>query len=102
MQKLIKMYAIVYFNWSGSKEDFEEAKKTMEKASTKFDDFELVDILKPSSEWNYAALCKFENFEAFLKYTKKIREEPLTFFSQRGLESPPRKLELLVDLDQLY
>jgi len=95
------MYAIVYFNWSGNKEEFEEAKKAMEKISTKFDDITLVDILKPSSEWNYAALLKFKEFKSFLKYTKQVREEPLSFFQKRGLEAPPRKLELLVDLDQI-
>ncbi len=95
------MYAIVYFNWSGSKEEFIEAKKTMERISTKFDDVTLVDILKPSSEWNYAALLKFKDFKSFLNYTKQVREEPLSFFQKRGLEAPPRKLELLVDLDQI-
>ncbi len=95
------MYAIVYFNWSGNKQEFEEAKKAMEKISTKFDDITLVDILKPSSEWNYAALLKFKEFKSFLKYTKQVREEPLSFFQKRGLEAPPRKLELLVDLDQI-
>jgi len=95
------MYAIVYFNWSGSKEEFIEAKKAMERISTKFDDITLVDILKPSSEWNYAALLKFKEFKSFLKYTKQVREEPLSFFQKRGLEAPPRKLELLVDLDQI-
>ena len=95
------MYAIVYFNFSGSKEEFEEAKKTMMQASKKIDNVELMDILKPLSEWNYAALLKFKEFKSFLKFTKKIREEPITFFSKRGLEAPPRKLELLVDLEDL-
>jgi len=95
------MYAIVYFNWSGSKEEFVEAREAMERISTKFDDVKLIDILKPSSEWNYAALLKFKEFKSFLKYTKQVREEPLSFFQKRGLEAPPRKLELLVDLDQI-
>jgi hypothetical protein len=95
------MYAIVYFNFSGSKDEFKEAKETMEKASNKFNDLDLIDILKPSSEWNYAALVKFKEFKTFLKFTKNIREEPITFFAKRGLEAPPRKLELLVDLDHL-
>jgi len=95
------MYAIVYFNFSGSVEEFGEAKETMERASKKFNNVELLDILKPSSEWNYAALLKFKEFESFLKYTKMIREEPITFFAKRGLEAPPRKLEILVDLDHL-
>ena len=95
------MYAIVYFNFSGSKEEFEEAKKTMMQISKKFDDVEMIDILKPSSEWNYAGLIKFKEFKSFLKFTKKIREEPISFFQKRGLEAPPRKLELLVDLDQI-
>ena len=95
------MWAIVYFNFSGSKEEFEEAKKTMVQVSKKIDDVELVDILRPSSEWNYAALCKFKEFKSFLKFTKKVREEPITFFAKRELEAPPRKLELLVDLDHL-
>jgi len=95
------MYAIVYFNWSGSKEEFVEAREAMERISTKFDDVKLIDILKPSSEWNYAALLKFKEFDSFLKYTKQVREEPLSFFQKRGLEAPPRKLELLVDLDHI-
>jgi hypothetical protein len=95
------MYAIVYFNWSGSQKEFKEAKETMMRASRKFDDVDLMDILIPSSEWNYAALLKFKDFNSFLKFTKKIREEPLTFFAQRGLEPPPRKLELLVDIEHL-
>jgi len=95
------MYAIVYFNFSGSKQEFGEAKDTMMRVSKKFDDVELIDILKPSSEWNYAALIKFKEFKQFLKFTKKIREEPITFFAKRGLEAPPRKLELLVDLESL-
>jgi hypothetical protein len=95
------MYAIVYFNWSGSKKEFNEAKETMIKASREFKGVELIDILVPSSEWNYAALLKFKEFESFLEFTKKIREEPLTFFAKRGLQPPPRKLELLVDLELL-
>jgi hypothetical protein len=73
----------------------------MIKASKEFKDVELMDILIPSSEWNYAALLKFKEFKSFLDFTKKIREEPLTFFAKRGLQPPPRKLELLVDLDYL-
>jgi len=96
-----KMYAIVYFNFSGSQEEFKQAEDTMKRVANKFDDVELLDILKPSSEWNYAALCKFKEFDSFLKFTKKVREEPITFFQKRGLEAPPRKLELLVDLDHL-
>jgi antibiotic biosynthesis monooxygenase (ABM) superfamily enzyme len=99
--QMIKMYAIIYFNWSGSKEEWEEAKETLNKAASKFDGLELVDILIPSSEWNYAALMKFKNFESFIKYIKKTREEPITFFAKRGLHPPPKKLELLVDLEQL-
>jgi hypothetical protein len=95
------MYAIVYLNWSGSKEEFEEARKSLEKIAGKFDDVDLVDIFVPSSEWNYAALIKFDQFESFLKYVKQTREEPLTFFAKRGLEPPPKKLELLVDIERL-
>ena len=95
------MYAIVYFNFSGSKEEFKEAKKTLETVSKKFNDFELMDILVPSSEWNYAALMKFKDFETFVKYIKKTREEPITFFAKRGLHPPPKKLELLVDINHL-
>ncbi len=99
--QLIKMYAIVYFNFSGSKEEFKEAKDTLEGVAKKFDGMELLDILIPSSEWNYAALMKFKNFESFTKYIKKTREEPITFFAQRGLHPPPKKLELLVDIGHL-
>jgi len=95
------MYAIVYFNWSGNKEEFEEAKDTLESVAKKFDDLKLLDILVPSSEWNYAALIKFNNFETFVKYIKKTREEPITFFAKRGLHPPPKKLELLVDINHL-
>ena len=95
------MYAIVYFNWSGNKEEFKEAKETLERATKNFDGLKLVDILIPSSEWNYAALMKFKSFETFTKYIKKTREEPLTFFAKRGLHPPPKKLELLVDIDHI-
>jgi len=95
------MYAIIYLNWSGSREEFDEAEKSLKNIAEKFDDLDLVDIFIPSSEWNYAALIKFKKFDSFLKYIKKTREEPLTFFAKRGLEPPPKKLELLVDRDQL-
>ena len=95
------MYAIVYFNWSGNKEEFEAAEEAMKRISNKFDDVELVDILIPSSKWNYAALIKSKNYESFLEYTKKVREEPLTFFDKRDIQAPPRKLEILEDLEHL-
>lgn len=95
------MYAIVYFNFSGNKEEFKEAKNTLLDVSKKFDNLELVDILIPSSDWNYAALIKFDKFETFTKYIKKTREEPITFFAKRGLHPPPKKLELLVDINHL-
>jgi len=95
------MYAIVYFNFSGSKEEFKEAKDTLKKAADKSDGVELLDILVPASDWNYAALIKSKNFETFTKYIKKTREEPITFFAKRGLHPPPKKLELLVDIDHL-
>ena len=95
------MYAIVYLNWSGSKEEFKEAKDTLNKVASKVNGLDLVDIFIPSSEWNYAALIKFDRFETFEKYIKKTREEPITFFAKRGLHPPPKKLELLVDIDRL-
>ena len=95
------MYAIVYFNFSGSKEEFREAKETLEKVAKKFDGLELIDILIPSSDWNYAALIKTDKFETFTNYIKKTREEPITFFAKRGLHPPPKKLELLVDINHL-
>ena len=95
------MYAIIYFNFSGSKEEFKEAEETLKKATDNFDGLELIDILVPSSEWNYAALIKFKSFESFTKYIKKTREEPITFFAKRGLHPPPKKLELLVDINHL-
>lgn len=95
------MYAIVYFNFSGNKEEFKEAKDTLEKVAKKFDGLELIDILIPSSDWNYAALIKTDNFETFTDYIKKTREEPITFFAKRGLHPPPKKLELLVDIKHL-
>jgi hypothetical protein len=95
------MYAIIYFNWSGNKEEFIEAKETLEKTTKNFDGMKLLDILIPTSEWNYAALMKFKSFESFTKYIKKTREEPLTFFAKRGLHPPPKKLELLVDIDHI-
>jgi len=99
--QLIKMYAVVYFNFSGSKEDFKEAKETLEGVAKKVEGVELMDILVPSSEWNYAALIKSKDFEAFTKYIKKTRDEPITFFAKRGLHPPPKKLELLVDIGHL-
>jgi hypothetical protein len=95
------MYGIIYLNWSGSKEEFEEAMKSLKNMADKFDDLKLIDIFVPSSEWNYAALIEFKKFDTFLKYVKKTREEPLTFFAKRGLAPPPKKLELLVDRDTL-
>jgi hypothetical protein len=95
------MYAIVYFNFSGSKEEFGEAKGTLEKVAKDVDGIELLDILIPSSDWNYAALLKSDTFETFTKYIKKTREEPITFFAKRGLHPPPKKLELLVDISHL-
>ena len=95
------MYAIIYFNFSGNKEEFKEAKETLENVAKNFDGMELMDILIPSSGWNYAALMKFKNFEIFTKYIKKTREEPITFFAKRGLHPPPKKLELLVDIGHL-
>ena len=95
------MYGIVYFNFSGSKEEFDEAWKTLKNTAGKFDDVELVDVLIPSSEWNYAALIKFNEFASFLKYIKKTREEPITFFAKRGLHPPPKKLELFVEMKHL-
>lgn len=95
------MYGIIYFNFSGSKEEFKEAKETLENVAKKFDGMELMDILIPSSEWNYAALMKFKSFETFTKYIKKTREEPITFFAKRGLHPLPKKLELFVDIERL-
>ena len=95
------MYAIIYFNFSGNKDEFKEAKDTLNKVAKNFDGLELMDILVPTSDWNYAALLKFKSFETFLKYIKKTREEPITFFAKRGLHPPPKKLELLVDIDYL-
>jgi hypothetical protein len=95
------MYAIIYFNFSGSKDEFKEAKDTLKKVAKNFDSLDLVDIFVPTSDWNYAALLKFKNFDTFLKYIKKTREEPITFFAKRGLHPPPKKLELLVDIDYL-
>ena len=71
------MYAIIYFNFSGNKEEFKEAKETLENVAKNFDGMELMDILIPSSEWNYAALLKFKNFETFTKYIKKTRVDGL-------------------------
>lgn len=95
------MYGIVYFNFSGSKEEWNEAKETLENCTKKVDGVKLIDILIPSSEWNYAALIKFKTFRAFTEYIKKTREEPITFFAKRGLHPPPKKLELLVDIGYL-
>jgi hypothetical protein len=95
------MYAIVYFNFSGSKEEWKEAKETLVNVAKNFDGVELLDILIPSSDWNYAALIKSESFEKFTNYIKKTREEPITFFAKRGLHPPPKKLELLVDISHL-
>ena len=98
---MIKMYAIVYFNFSGSKEEWEEAEKTLRESANKTKNLELLDILVPSSEWNYAALIKFDRFQTFTDYIKKTREEPITFFAKRGLHPPPKKLEIFVEKDHL-
>ena len=95
------MYAIIYFNFSGSKEEWDEAKKTLEDVAKNFDGIELMDILIPSSEWNYAALIKSKNFETFTNYIKKTREKPITFFAKRGLHPPPKKLEFQVKRSHL-
>jgi hypothetical protein len=95
------MYAIVYFNFSGNKEEWLDAKKTLEEVAKKFEGLDLIDILIPSDEWNYAALFKFKTFETFTKYIKKTREEPITFFAKRGLHPPPKKLEIFVDINHL-
>ena len=98
---MIKMYAIVYFNFSGSKEEWVEAEKTLKNAANKTKNLDLIDILVPSSEWNYAALIKFDRFQTFTDYIKKTREEPITFFAKRGLHPPPKKLEIFVEKDHL-
>ena len=95
------MYGIVYFNFTGSKEEFKKAYDTLVEVSKDFNNLELVDILIPSSDWNYAALLKFDHFETFTSYIKKTREKPITFFAKRGIHPPPKKLELLVDIDHL-
>ena len=84
------MYAIVYFNWSGSKEEFKEARGTLEKVANKFDDVELMDILIPSSEWNYAALIKADNFESFTNYIKKTPNCPTNgTYAMNNVDSDP-------------
>jgi hypothetical protein len=98
---MIKMYAMIYFNFTGGKEEFEEAEKTLKDIANKTKNLELLDILVPSSEWNYAALVKFDRFQTFTDYIKKTREEPLTFFAKRGLHPPPKKLEIFVEKDHL-
>jgi len=95
------MYAIVYFNFTGGKEEFEKAEKTLKDIADKTEDLELLDILVPSTEWNYAAILKFKSFKIFTNYIKKTREEPLTFFAKRGLHPPPKKLEIFVEKDHL-
>ena len=95
------MYAIVYFNFSGSKEEFIEAEESLRKAANKTKDLELLDILVPTSEWNYAALIKFNSFKTFTEYIKNTRDEPITFFAKRGLHPPPKKLELFVEKSHL-
>ena len=42
---MIKMYAIIYFNFSGSKEEFKESKETLEDVAKNFDGMELMEIL---------------------------------------------------------
>jgi hypothetical protein len=95
------MYAIVYFNFSGDKEEWKEAEQTLKDVAKKYEGLDLLDILIPSSEWNYAALFKFKNFETFTNYIKKTREEPITFFAKRGLHPPPKKLEIFVEKNHL-
>jgi hypothetical protein len=82
-------------------EEFEEAENTLRNIAEKTKDLELIDILIPSGEWNYAGLFKFDRFKTFTDYIKKTREEPITFFAKRGLHPPPKKLEIFVEKDHL-
>jgi copper chaperone CopZ len=92
------MYEIVYFNWSGTKEDMKKEKEIVERVLSKFDGVELVNVFIPSSEWKHAVLYKSKDFESFLRSQKEIRKE----LHKAGHKEMPRKLELLVDIDSLY
>ena len=84
------MYQIVYFNWSGTKEEMKKEKEIVERVLCKHDGVELVGVFIPSSEWKHAALYKSKDFESFLKSQKEIREE----LHKAGHKEQPRKLEL--------
>ena len=92
------MYELVYFNWIGTKEEFFQSKEIVEMVLKRYEDVELVDVLVPSSEWNYAALYKSKDFESFLAFQREMRKE----LHKAGLIDTSRKLELLVEVDSLY
>lgn len=93
------MYELVYFNWSGTKEQMMKEREIVERIASKYG-VELVGVFIPSSEWKHAALYKSKDFESFLEFQKEIRKE----LYKAGIEHKerPRKLELLVDIDSLY
>jgi hypothetical protein len=92
------MYEIVYFNWSGTKDDMEKEKKIVESVLEKFEGVELVGVFIPSSEWKHAVIYKSRDFESFLKAQKEIRKE----LHKAGHKELPRKLELMVDIESVY
>ncbi len=88
------MYELVYFNWSGTKEEMKKEGEIVKRIASKYG-VELVGLFVPSSEWKHAVLYKSKDFESFLKFQKEVRKE---LPSSAG----PTKLELLVDTDSLY
>jgi hypothetical protein len=92
------MYELVYFNWRGTNEEFIKSKEIVQNILTRFDDVDLIDVLVPSSEWNYVALYKSKDLKSFLDFQREMRKE----LHSEGFIDMPRKLELLVDLKSLY
>ena len=88
------MYEIVYFNWSGTKEEMQVEMNIVEKIANKYN-VELVGVFIPSNEWKHAALYKSKDFDAFLKFQKEIRRELHT----RSLVACPFRLQ---DLPSSY
>jgi hypothetical protein len=92
------MYAIVYFNWSGTKQDMKKEEEIVRTVLRKHMGVELVGVFVPSSEWKHAVIYKSTDFQSFLDAQKEIRDA----LHISGHKEGPRKLELLVDIDTIY
>lgn len=92
------MYAIVYFNWNGTREDMKKEEDIVRGVLGKFNGVELVGVFIPTSEWKHAVIYKADDFQSFLDAQKEIRKK----LHSAGHKEGPRKLEILVDIDSIY